>query len=200
MKNNIFTLNKLTKSDGISLIQFILSWTFINLFFNMVGLWISKQLDEEEYSYFKSISNEFVKPIFLQSILFGIFLVAGYLFLKHKKYSIYIYALFQFLVVHIIFLLNLKIHHGLHFVSTFKDAGLLYLTYSGQYLIDILYLYFPINGNFDKGMFMPDNLGTFYLHWIILNILYYFAISWLTVKFVKVFINNKPEIIKPENK
>ena len=200
MKNNIFAVNKLTKSDGFSLIQLILSWTFIDLFFNMIGLWITKLLKPADYTYFDSISNEFVKPIAIQCALFGILLIIGFLFLKNRKFSYYVYVTVQFFVAHIILIANLNIHHGLHFVTTFKDAGLQYLSYCGQYLIDILYLYFPINGNFDNGMFMPDNLGTFYLHWIFLNLLYYFGISWLTVKFVKVFINVKPEKIKTESK
>jgi hypothetical protein len=80
---------------------------------------------------------------------------------------------------------------------------MVYLSYSGQYLIDILYLYFPVNGNFDNGVFMPSNIGTFYIHWILLNILYYFAITWISIKVAKFFFENKINMktknpIKPE--
>ncbi|MHB9141531.1 MAG: hypothetical protein ACYC25_06625 [Paludibacter sp.] len=194
MKIKIPSIKKLSKKDIGYLIQVILSWSFINLAFNMFGLWITKLLNESAYTYFENIMYEFVNPLLIQSAIFGICLLGAFLFMKNKKLSNYAFVLFQFVVLHAIFISHLKIHHGLHFVTTFKDFGLQYMSYSGQYLVDILYLYFPISGNFDKGLFMPDNLGTFYIHWILLNILYYFAITWITGQFVKVFMPDSSEI------
>jgi len=174
--------------------QTILSWTFLNLLFNIAGVFITKLLNQSEFRYFESITNEFVKPMIIQSLLFSICLTVAIAFLKNKKYVPYIFVAFQFIVFHIIFFLNLKIHNGVHFESTFSNIGLSYLSYSGQYLVDILYLYFPINGYFDNGLFMPDNLGTFYIHWILLNIVYYFALTWLTLKVTKFFFENKTKI------
>lgn len=194
---NFFTM-KLTKQDMKYLVQIFLTWTFFNLTFNMFGLLITKLLNETEYTYLESIANEFVKPLIIQSLLFGVCILAAFMFMKNKKLAHYLFVLVQFVVFHIIFILSLKIHHGLHFVSTFHNLGLQYLSINGQYLIDVLYLYFPINGNFENNMFMPDNTYTFYLHWIFLNLVYYFGLTWITIKTVKYLFDHKSEI--SENK
>ena len=194
---------KLLKSEIKYLVQLILTWTFLNLALNMIGLFITKLLNDAEFSYMDSISNEFVKPLVIQSLLFSICLSVAFVLLrnmKYAKYSSYIFVVFQFVVFHIIFFLNLEIHHGLHFQSTFSNVGLSYLSYSGQYLIDILYLYFPINGNFDNGLFRPDNLGTFYIHWILLSLVYYIGLTWISMKAEKYIFDNEPELQKINNK
>jgi len=185
---------KISTSEIKSIVRTIVSWTFLNLALNMIGLFITKLLNAAEYGYFESITNEFVKPLIVQSLLFGICLTVGFAFLKNKKYAPYAFAAFQFIIFHVIFFLNLKIHHGLHFESTFTNFGLSYLSYCGQYLVDILYLYFPISGIFENGLFKPDNLGTFYIHWILLNIVYYFAITWVSLKVTTFFFKNKTDI------
>jgi len=185
---------KISKSKIKYISQIILSWTFINLAFNLIGLWISKLLNEADYTYIESIGNEFVKPLVIQSVLFGICLSVAVIYLKNKKLYNYFYVFVQFVIFHGIFFLNLKIHHGIHFETTFNNLGLRYLSYSGQYLIDVLYLYFPINGNFDNGAFMPGNIGTFYLHWILLNLVYYFVITWISIQVAKFFFENNTEI------
>lgn len=195
--NNFFTM-KFSKPDINHLVQIILTWTFFNLTFNMFGLLITKLINEAEYTYLDSIANEFVKPLIIQSLLFGVCISAAFMFLKNKKLAHYLFVLVQFVVFHIIFILNLKIHHGLHFVSTFHNLGLQYLSINGQYLIDVLYLYFPINGNFENNMFMPDNVYTFYLHWIFLNLVYYFGLTGITIKTVKYLFDHNAEI--QENK
>ena len=159
----------------------------------MIGLFITILLNEAEFSYFDSITTEFVVPMLIQSLLFGIFSTAGMIWLKDRKYKLYTFAAFQVVIFHLIFLLNLKIHHGIHFDTTFHNIGLRYLSNTGQYMIDILYLYFPINGNFDNGLFQPNNLGTFYIHWILLNLVYYFAVTWISIRIAKYFFEDKQE-------
>ena len=186
---------KVTKPEIKYLGQLIFTWTFLYLSLNMIGLFITKLLNGAEFSYIDSVRNEFVIPLIIQTLLFGICLTAGYLLLKRKKYTAYIFVAFQFIVFHIIFFLNLKIHHGMHFETTFNNIGLKYLSNTGQYLIDILYLYFPINGNFENGLFQPDNLGTFYIHWILLNIVYYLGLTWISIQVARFFFENKPDIL-----
>jgi len=189
---------KVSKPKIKYLSQLILTWTFLNISLNMIGLFITKILNEAEYSYIESIKNEFVMPLIIQSILFSICLATAFMFVKNRKLVNYAFVAFQFIVFHIIFFLNLKIHHGIHFESTFSNIGLKYLSYSGQYLIDILYLYFPINGMFDNGLFKPDNLGTFYIHWILLNIVYYFGLTWISIKVSRFFFENNQELQAPQ--
>lgn len=188
----IFTM-KIQKFEIKYLSQLIITWTFINLSLNMLGLLITKLLNEAEYTYIDNITNEFIKPLAIQSLAFGVCVSIAFLVLKNKKIAQFAFILVQFVVFHIIFILNLKIHHGLHFQSTFNNNGLLYLSYCGQYLIDVLYLYFPINGNFDNGLFLPSNIGTFYLHWIFLNLAYYAGLTWISIKAAKYFLDSKFE-------
>ncbi len=190
---------KISKQETKYLGQIILTWTLINLAFNIFGLFITKLLNELEFAHIENIANEFIKPLAIQSFLFIICLSGAYLVLKYKKIALYAFGGFQFLIFHIIFVLNLKIHHGIHFESTFNNAGMVYLSYCGQYLVDILYIYFPVNGNFENGAFMPSNIGTFYIHWILLDIIYYFAITWISIKVTKFFFGSNAEIqTKPQ--
>ena len=186
---------KIYKLEIKYLVRIIIIWTILNLALNAIGLFITKLLNQAEFTHFVSVANEFVKPLIIQSMLFAICLTVAYAFMKNKKYVPYIFVAFQFVIFHIIFFINLKIHHGLHFESTFSNPGLSYLSYSGQYLIDILYLYFPINGNFDNGIFQPDNLGTFYIHWILLNIVYYIGLTWISLKVAKFNFKKKSKTL-----
>lgn len=180
------------------LVKTVLSFTFINYAANMIGLWIAKMLNEAVYEYPENVLNEFALPILVQSLMFGICFTLTFYLLKKKNLAQYAFAAFQFVVFHFIFFLNMRISHGLHFVSSFSNFGLKYLTYCGQYLTDILYLYFPVTGNFENGVFAPDKIGTFYIHWILLNILYYAAIGWLAVITTKYFLGESAPTKKVE--
>ena len=179
---------KISKFEVKPFIQVIITWTFLNFAANLIGLLISKFLNEPNYEYPENVFNEFTGPILVQSLLFGVFFTVGYLLLKKKNLAQYAFGTFQLVVFHLIFIFSLKINQGVHFVSSFNNIGLKYLSYFGQYLIDTLYLYFPVNGYFQNGVFAPENLGTFYIHWIFLTIAYYFAISWLSVIITKYFL------------
>ena len=183
----------ISKAEMKYLLNTTLSFTFINYAANLIGLWISKMLNEAVYEYPENLWNEFLIPILIQSLVFGICFSIAFYFLKKKSLAQYAMAGFQFVIFHLIFILNLKISHGLHFVSSFGNLGLKYLTYFGQYLTDILYLYFPINGNFQEGVFAPEKIGTFYIHWIFLNLVYYMVIGWLSVVTTKHFFKVSSE-------
>ena len=193
---------KISKSEIKHLIQIILIWIYINFAANLFGLWLTKLLNVADYVYPENILNEFVAPILFQSILFGICITIAFMLMKKKGLAYYVFVAFQFLIFHIILILNLAIHNGLHFISSFDDIGLKYLSYCGQYLIDILYLYFPIGGNFENGKFLTDDVGNFYLHWILLVLVYYFVITWLSVKTVKFLFDkgvDKPAVQSESN-
>ena len=132
------TMN-ISKPEIRYIVRTFLTWTFINYALNITGLWITKMLNKAIYEYPDNIWNEFLAPIIVQSLMFGICFALAFYFLKKKYFAQYVFAVFQFLVFNIIFFLNLKISHGLHFVSSFNNIGLKYLTYCGQYITDILY-------------------------------------------------------------
>lgn len=185
---------KIAKTDINYLIKNIFTWIFLNFSFNLIGLWFSKLLDRAGFNYLQSVTNEFVKPILIQSGVFIIVLIIAYAILKNRKITIYIFTLFQLLVFHIIFILNLNSTHMIHFETTLDDWGLKYLSNMGQYLVDILYIYLPLEGIFKNGSFIPLNTGIFYLEWIFLVLIYFGAISWLTKKTVQFFFPGKQAI------
>ncbi len=180
----------ITKNDINYLIKNILTWTFLNFSFNLIGLWISKLIDKEGFNYIANISNEFVQPLLIQAFLFAIIFSIAYVFLNNRKLTIYVFVLIQVVVFHLIFVLNLKTTNMIHFETLLDDSGLKYLSNMGQYLVDILYIYVPLEGIFKNNVFIPKNTGLFYLQWIFLVLLYFAFVSYLTPKVIN-FITSK---------
>ena len=185
---------KISKTEIRYIGLLILVFTCINILTNVLGLWIPKLFKATDLSHIHSIFKEFVRPIAIQTVLFGVCTALAYGFLKNKKLARYAFALVQVLVFHIVFFLNIKIQHGLHLIATVNNWGIKYLAFCGQYLTNILYIRYPINGNFENGMFMPMNIGRFYMHWIFVVIVYYFVVSWLSIKIVDLIQSKKNEI------
>jgi hypothetical protein len=175
---------KILKSEIKYLFFLILTFAIINMLTNLLGLWIAKLLKANDLAHLDSILKEFVRPIGIQTLLFAIATSASFLFLKNKNLALYAFAAFQTIVFHIIFFANIKFSHGMHFITSMKGVGIKYLSYNGQYFTDLLCLRFPMKGTFDENVFLPFNIGAFYIHWILLNIVYYLAIAWLSIKLV----------------
>lgn len=186
---------KIEKTDINYLVKNIFTWTFLNFSLNLLGLWMSKLLDKAGFNYLESISNEFVKPILIQSTIFAVVTLVAYIFLRNKKLTLYIFTLVQLLAFHAIFFLNLSSEHMLHFETRIDDNGLKYLSNMGQYFIDILYLYVPAEGIFKGNVFIPRNTGLFYFQWIFLVLLYFAGVTWLTTKTVSFFFGSSKTIV-----
>ena len=152
--------------------QLTLIWTIINVMLNLLGLGLTKLFNPIPQILIESAFHEFIKPLFIQTLIFGVFTALSYSFLKNKKVALYGFLAFQLLVFHLIFVLSLKFSPIPFFVSSFSNPGLRYLSYNGQYLVDVLYRFIPINGNYENGLFLPLNTGKFYFHWIFLNLVY----------------------------
>ncbi len=177
-------MRKISKQDVIYVVIVTLTWMFINFAGNLIGLWITKMINEAEYQYPDSIWFEFVKPGLVQTVVFGILFAVAFYFLKKKRLAPFAFTAFQVVAFNIFFIINLKFNHGLHFVSTFKNIGVRYMGYFGQSMVDIL----PITGTFNQSVFAPDNTAVFYLYWVLLNMIYYFAITWLSIITAKYFL------------
>ncbi len=186
---------KITKIDINYLIKNIITWTFLNFTLNLIGLWLSKLIDKEGFNYIANIAYEFVEPLLIQSLVFAIITTIAYVFLKEKRITIFVFTLFQVLVFHLIFFINLKSTKMIHFETLLNDPGLKYLSNMGQYLVDILYIYVPLEGIFNNNVFIPKNTGLFYFQWIFLVLLYFALISYLTPKVINFF--TVKEIVKP---
>jgi len=94
--------------------------------------------------------------------------------------------------------INLSTNHMIHFETTLDDWGLEYLSNMGQYFVDILYIYLPLEGIFQNGSFIPRNTGVFYLEWIFLVLAYFGGITWLSTKAVQFFFASKSKAIKSD--
>jgi hypothetical protein len=170
-----------------------LVWLLLNVLLNITGLFITKIISGSSYIYLQSILRDFTHPLFYQFIMFvAITIIVA--FLKNFKLSNYIFPALQFLIFNILFLTGLKFNGGMHFESTFTDFGIQYMSKFGQYLVDTFYLIYPMPGMFDEGMFIPASTGMFYLHWVLLNSVYYFALSWLTDATDKFFFGKYTEV------
>ncbi len=172
-------------------------WTMLNFSLNLFGLWFSKILLKENFIFLESVRNEFIIPLVIQSVLFGICFGIAYFILKNKKISWLAFGAFQFLALHIAFLSGLKFVGGIHFETTISHLGLRYLGYQGQYLIDFLFISKPLDGNFENGIFKPENSFLFYTIWVFSISLYFVGISWVSEKISEFFGFEK---IKKENK
>lgn len=169
-------------------------WTLINFSLNLFGLWFSKIILKENFIFPESIQNEFVIPILIQSLLFGLCFGVAYIFLKYKKISWLAFGIFQFIALHIAFFSGLKFSGGIHFETSISHAGLRYLGYHGQYLIDFIFTNKPLNGIFENGIFKPESTMLFYVMWVLSINLYFVGISWLNEQIASFFSSKKSEV------
>lgn len=183
---------QLSKSTIHHILNRFLFWTLINFSINLFGLWFSKLLLKENFIFPESISNEFVIPILVQSTLFGICFGLAFIFLKSKKITWLAFGAFQVVAMHIAFLSGLKFTDGLHFETSISHAGLRYMSYNGQYLIDFFFTNKPLSGIFENGLFKPDSTGLFYAQWVLSTIVYFVGISWLNEQ-VATFFSSKTQ-------
>lgn len=180
--------NKSTLHQVLNRVAF---FTLLNFTSNLVGLWFNKLITKENFLYPESIANEFVMPLIIQSIIFGLCIGAAYILLKNNKWSWLAFAAFQFLVLHIALFMGIHFKGGMHFETTINNPGLRYLSYNGQYLVDVLFTNKPLTGNFENGIFAPKSSLLFYFQWVVSIIIYYVVLSWLTVILSKFLSSNK---------
>lgn len=194
----------LNKSNIYHIVNRLLFWTMLNFSFNLFGLWFSQILLKENFIFLESIRNEFITPILIQSILFGICYGIAFIYLKNKKLSWLAFGAFQFVALHIAFLSGLKFAGGVHFETSISHLGLRYLGFQGQYLIDFLFINRPLNGNFENGIFKPESSFLFYTIWVFSISIYFVGISWLNEKIAEFFgfeksKKEKNEIVKDQH-
>ncbi len=189
---------KIDKPVIYTILNRLFFWTLINFSLNLFGLWFSKLILNENFIFPESVSNEFVTPILIQSLLFGICFGTAFVFIKNKKISWLGYAAFQFVVFHISFLSGLKFTGGLHFETSIGNTGLRYLSYHGQYLIDFIFTNKPLSGFFENGIFKPNSTLLFYIEWVFSVIVYFVAVSWINEKVATFFSTKKIDIKEKE--
>lgn len=170
-----------------------LFFMLLNFSLNLFGLWFSKLVLKENFIFPESIRNEFIIPILIQSLLFGICYGIAYIYLKNKKLSWLAFGLFQFVALHTAFLSGLKFTGGVHFETSITHAGLRYLGYQGQYLIDFIFTNKPLNGNFENGLFKPESTMLFYTCWVFSISIYYVGVSWINEQLASFFNSKKSD-------
>jgi hypothetical protein len=155
---------------------------YLDFALNLIGLYINKFISKDQFAFIESISNEFIKPIIIQTAIFALFLLIGYVFVGRKKLANYFFVLFQTIAFHAIFFINLGTLKGaMRFICKLKDPGLGYLSNNGQYLTDLISFVKPVDASFTNGLFMPESTLWFYVEWILLVLIYFALLTWLTV-------------------
>jgi hypothetical protein len=179
----------LTKEYKQYLVRTILTWVGINLLLNLVGLVIGELL---ELSPFGVDILWISQHLFVQSVGFTLIFIST-IFLTHRRVlSLYAFTGVQFVVFHLIFLTDLTWEdNGYHFISQMDSWNVWYLMANQQTLTDLVSMFYPTYGTFEDGMFIPE-LTTFYLVWIVLTLLYFVGVTWLTNVVVN-FIQEKNE-------
>ncbi len=183
-------INALDKPAILFLLPRIFVFAYLDFALNLIGLFINKIISKNEFIYIQQISSELLKPVFIQTVVFALCLILAYLFFKRKTITYYAFTIVQTVIFHIIFAANLRSHNGLIFGCQLKNQGLQCLSNNGQYLTDLMSLFKPLNGNFDGGLFIPASAGLFYVEWILLVLIYFAVLTWLT-KIVSNFLFDK---------
>ena len=178
----------ISKPDFKYIGQLVVTWTFLNVTFNLFGLWINKLISKSNFEYLADLFTEFVKPLLVQSFILTICLIIGFAIINNKKWAGYSFVVFQFIIFNLIFLLNLKFKNGIHFETTWDNWGLIYYSLNGQYLIDLIYLFSPLKGIFEANIFIPASSSVFYFNWVVITTVYFLLVTLLTfpvLKFMK---------------
>jgi len=186
----LFNLDLMTfhKFEFRLLFKMTFTWTILNLILNGLGRWIGGELSNYGFGEIDILYE--LRFITFQSVSFGLILVFSISFIKDKRLAPYLFVTVQFVIFHVIFLMNIDHYeNAIQFVTSWDNLGLQYLYYNGQHLVDILTVYYPIEGIFDDGMFIPNNLLRFYALWILLVIIYYFILTRLTMTAMKLKTN-----------
>ncbi len=160
----------------------ILFWALIDLALNLLGLGLSRLLTPED-QYFPADVPFHLSQAGIQVLAFSGSFVLCYFLTKRWRFSIYFFTVIQIIIFHVIFFKNLTIEAGeLQFVADFPSWELTYLQITAQDLVDVVSVFSPMTGIFDDGFFIPNSLFRFYSVEIFLTLLYYFLLSWVTIK------------------
>ncbi len=170
-----------TKQEHIKYLTWtILIWSTINLMFNLIGLG-TKELLRENDSYFDLDILLILKHLGFQSLIFGLSLSISFLLTVKRQVSLYSFPVVQFLIFHFIFLIGLETEDNqYYFVSSWTSFELSYLLFNQQELIDIISVFNPMGGTFEDGVFIVGDLFRLYSVWILLTLIYFFTLTWLT--------------------
>jgi hypothetical protein len=123
-------------------------------------------------------------------MIFSIFSLMTIKFVD-KKYFLFFYPITLTIIYNLIFIFNLGIDEGqILFLADDSGFSIKYLLINGQTIPDILNSFMPLEGIFDGGIFCPNDTAYFYILWILLPILYYFGLSWITNKIINMNKSN----------
>lgn len=169
-----------TKPDTGFALQFLITWIYINAALNILGLWAIKFISGSDYQALQNVFVEFVKPMLIQAVIFAVCLFAGLSLLKNRTLALMLFVILQFVAFNLIFLFNLTTSGGIHFETTWSSLGLQYLSFNGQYMVDIIQTLYPLSGEFEGEIFKPSETLRFYFYWVILTNIYYLLLTYVS--------------------
>jgi len=162
----------------------VLIWTSINILLNFAGLIIKNWLSDEYEFHFDLFWHG--KYLAYQTLTFSLVFMLVYFISRRRKLAIYSFVVLQLIAFHIIFFTNLETNENItRFTTSWPSFELTYLESNGQEIVDIISIYDPMTGTFDDGIFSPEKTFRFYLAWILLPLLYFLTLCWLTEDFGK---------------
>lgn len=172
-----------------SVVKIVLIWSILNLLLNLIGLVIIQLLREDGYQSLTDLLW-YLKNIGFQILIFSLTLFVTYFFIKSLKLYLYFFPLLQLLIFHAIFFIGLEQDETrFYFIASWDSIGMSCLFSNQQGLIDILSIFYPMEGTFDDAVLVPD-LPRFYVVWILLPSIYFFLLTWLT-DMIFSFINQR---------
>ena len=157
------------------LLRVILVWIGINASLNFAGFFVRAALDDEVY-FLPGPSYLSIKlsDLAVQTLVFSCCLLSTFAITKTRRWSLYSFPLFQIVLLHLLFFINLEHDDdGYAFVTSWPSVDLTYLQSNYQSLVDVISVYSPMYGAFDCGMFSLADTFRFYIMWIFLPLIYF---------------------------
>ncbi|MDD4582541.1 MAG: hypothetical protein PHH25_09270 [Bacteroidales bacterium] len=170
--------------DTILHIAFV--WIWIHFVISLIGFIALFSFDSFFRVYFLDSLLPFTKALLFQTGYFALFIFIFKL-LKFKKINfLYAFSILQCVILHSIFFTHLE-RWDEKIVFAANDPSLLmsYLTHNYPYFFDIMYLFGGFEVFFDGGFFVPSNTLYYYVTSIVLPVLYYFLITFVSIKVSK---------------
>ncbi len=170
-------------------IKFISIWVFLNFILNETALFMASLLNHNFYSIITDSLRD-LEYLAIQALLFGLIFTIASKHFTNKIVSSYLFVIFQSLIFHVVFLLNIETHDNtVIFSTTWDNIGLKYLDYNGTETTYLIGHFLPLYGNFEDGIFIPENIYIFYFLWIFTPLVYFALLTWLTMKVIRISVN-----------
>jgi len=167
------------------IIKYISIWILLNWILNEIALLITLVLNHDFSSIITSSLLD-LKFLAIQASLFVLIFTIACRLIRKNAISTYLFVIFQSIIFHAVFLLNLENQDNtIIFSTTWDNIGLKYIEFNGTEITYLIGYFLPVNGIFDGGLFIPNDTYLFYYLWICTPLVIFTFITWLSMKIIK---------------